>query len=173
MHCSLDFLICLHSVKFHSALRCLCLGKGCWKQQGFLFPFVSSWPESVSVGLPDSKPFTFVSLCLEFRAGSLLQPMLHLTVHPCGTHWRIKGEQPSRAYRHVRLWCFGMLWFWGKVHRLQELESRPLYPPPPFLRASYWNRHSLNHSKHPCFCLIFIWYGETHRGNDKLACAVF
>lgn len=46
-------------------------------------------------------------------------------------------------------------------------------PSPPFPRASHWSHHSLNNSKHPCFCLIFICYGETHRGNDKLACVVF
>lgn len=134
------------------------------------FPALSAAGQRVPVGLPDPKPFTFFCLSLEFRAECLLPPEGTFT----GTYWRIKDEQPGKAYGCSMLPCFGMLWFPGKgaLSARIQLESRPLHPAP-FPRTSCRNHHSLHNSKHPCFCYIFIWYGETHRGNDKLTYVVF
>lgn len=84
MHWSLDFLVCLHSVKPHSALRCLCLCKGWWRQQGFCPP-LSAADQRLPICLPDAKLFTVVCLWNSGQ-GLSYHPRLHLSTRRCGTY---------------------------------------------------------------------------------------
>lgn len=155
MPCHLHFLVCLHSIKFHITRRCLCL-YGLLETAG-LSPSVSSWPEGV-YWTARSWAFHIVHLCLEHRGASLLPPELSPHHLSRGTYEDERWTAPQSIERYwaTVLWNALILRKGPLSARIQlewRLPSSPTLSP----KALSIMKPSLHNSKHPCFCLIFIW----------------